>query len=156
MAWHMTPHSTHSPQATLSINERRLAAALCTLCGALPIGIALGVIPVKPGTVRAPLSIVLFAGLLFWLAGASLLFGSTRPRVNSLLAAIILALFAAIGAWVSLFGTSGAFGGGLPIVSHAANEWISRAMFACGALVCAGCSIYALARAVRPGRRDAG
>jgi hypothetical protein len=151
MAWHMTPHSTHSPQATLSANERRLAAALCILCGALPIGIALGVIPAKPGSVHAPVSVVLFAGLLFWFAGASLLFGSTRPRVNSLLAAIILAMLAAIGAWVSIRGTSGAFGGGLLFVSHAVNEWISRSIFGCGALVCAGCSIYALKKAIRPG-----
>jgi hypothetical protein len=93
---------------------------------------------------------VTFAGLLFWVAAVSILFGRMRPRFNSLLAAILFALFAVVGGWVSVFGTGSAFGGGVPIVSHATNEWISRVVFGVGAIICIGCSAYALKRAVRP------
>jgi hypothetical protein len=109
-----------------------------------------GVIPMKPGSLHAPAYIVVIAGLLFWFAALSILFGSTRPRFNSLLAAILFALLAVVGGWISFFGASNAFGGGVPLVSHAANEWVSRLMFGCGAIICLLCSFYALMRAVRP------
>jgi ABC-type transport system involved in multi-copper enzyme maturation permease subunit len=134
-----------SPQAT----GHRLAAVLCLICGVVPIGIAFGVIPARPESIRAPLFIVALAGLLFWFAAASLLFGSTRPRLNSLLGAILFALFATIGGWVSVSGSSIAFGGGIAVVANDANEWIARAIFGLGALVCAACSLYALRRAIR-------
>ena len=113
------------------------------------MGMAIGIIPVKTGSLHAPTYIVFIAGLLFWIAGVSILIGSTRPRFNSLLAAILFALFAVIGGWVSLFGTSNAFGGGVPFAPHSTNEWIARVMFGAGAIVCVLCCIYALAMAVR-------
>jgi hypothetical protein len=137
--------ATASPQAT----GHRLAALLCLICGIVPIGIAFGVIPARPGSIRAPLFIVALAGLLFWFAAASLLFGSTRPRLNSLLGAMLFALFATIGGWVSVFGTGIAFRGGVSVVSSDANEWMARVIFGLGALVCAACSLYALKRAIR-------
>ena len=127
-----------------------LAAALFMLSGALPIGMAFSVTPLEPGSPPSPSHAVFLAGLLFWFAAISILFGGTRPRFNSLLAAILFALLAVVGGWVSMFGTSDAFDSGVPIASHATNEWISRVMFGCGAIICVLCSIYALKRAVRP------
>lgn len=54
----------------------RLAAVLCFIGGAFPIGIATGLIRTRPESIHAPLYIVALAGLLFWIAAASLLFGS--------------------------------------------------------------------------------
>ncbi len=111
---------------------------------------ASGFIPVQPGDLHAPAYIVVIAGLLFWIAAVSILIGRTNPRFNSVLAAILFALLAVVGGWVSLFGTSGAFGGGAPLVSHSVGVLISRVMFGFGSIICVLCSIYALKSAVRP------
>ncbi len=125
----------------------RLAVLLCIVLGAIPIGLALGLIPAEPGALHAPRYVVALAGLLFWVAAIALVLGNTRPRLNQLLGAILFALFAAIGGWVSLFGDSHAFGGGVPLVSSSSNVSLARIVFGFGALLCAGLSLYAFKKA---------
>jgi hypothetical protein len=135
--------------------SNRLAAALCILCGAFPIGIAMGLVPVAPGTLHAPRSIIILAGLLFWLAALSMLLGTSHPRVNGLLGALLFATFALVGGWVAAFGTSSAFGGGILLLPHATGEWIARGMFGAGAVLSAVASIYSIGRVLRSPRLDA-
>jgi hypothetical protein len=127
--------------------RNRLAALLCIVLGAIPIGLASGLIPSEPGAIHAPRYIIALAGLLFWVAAIALFLGNTRPRLNQLLGAILLALFAAIGGWVALFGESRAFGGGVPLASSSSNVSLARIVFGVGALLCAGLSLYAFRKA---------
>jgi hypothetical protein len=102
----------------------RFAAVMCFLSGAYPLGIGLGIIPVEPGSLHAPKLIVVMAGVLFWLAAVSLLFGTTRARVNNFMGAIMLALFALIGGWVAVFGTRSVFGGGIPFLAMSVYAFV--------------------------------
>lgn len=122
-------------------------ALLCIVCGALPIGFASGLLPVDPKSLHAPRYIVALCGLLFWIAAWALVAGPARPRLNNILGAVLTAIFALIGGWVALDGSSDGFGGGMPFVSHAANVNIGRAVFGCGAIISAGLSLYAIRKA---------
>jgi len=134
--------------STGTANGNRIVAALCIVLGAIPMGLATGIFPARPGSLHAPRTIIFLAGLLFWLAAASLLIGSNRARLNHLFGAGLMAVFAIVGGWVSVFGFDSAFTGGMPFVSAAANEWIARAMFGGGAILCAALSAYAFVKAL--------
>jgi hypothetical protein len=126
----------------------RFAAALCLLFGATLVGLGFGIIPSEPGTLHAPPYIIVLAGLSFWIAGIALTLGNAKPRLNHVLAAILLAFFAAIGGWVSLFGENQAFGGSVAMVSPNTNMSLARIVFGIGALLCAALSIYAFKKAI--------
>ena len=129
--------------------NKPFVALLCIVLGAIPISMAFGLISAKPESMHAPPYIVALAGLLFWFAAASILSGPTRPRLNHLFGGVLLAIFAAVGGWVAIFGTDSSFGGGMPFVSHATNGWIARTIFGAGAILCAALSVYALGKAAR-------
>jgi hypothetical protein len=120
---------------------------LCVIAGAFPIGIGLGVIPYDSDKLHAPAWVVIFAGAAFWLAGL-LLMARGKPRVTNGLAFVFLMMFSAIGAWVSVFGETGAFTsddgalGGTGIA-------LARVMFGFGSLVCLLMALVALRWFVR-------
>jgi hypothetical protein len=72
-----------------------------------------------------------------------------RSRANELMAAMLLLLFGAVGAWVSLFSPSEGFSGGIPFVPYESNVTLARVMFGIGALICFALSIWAFRRFVR-------
>lgn len=63
------------------MNLTSLLSFLCFVMGALPVVIALGVIPADPADIHAPLWVIGMAGGLFWLAALALL-ARNRPKVN--------------------------------------------------------------------------
>ena len=127
--------------------ETRAAALLCLVLGAIPVGIGLEVLPVAPETIHAPRIIVVLAGLLFWVCAVSLMSGS-RPRWNHFFGGVILAIFAVIGGWVSIYGESDAISGGAPFASRGTNVSVARIVFGAGALLSAGLSLYAFVKAI--------
>jgi hypothetical protein len=124
-----------------------LAVLMCTVLGAFLVGISCGVIPIEPTKIHAPMWLIAMMGLLFWLAGASMLL-QDKPRLNAFLAALMFALFGVIGGWVALKGESSQFGGGFPFISHATNEAFARWLFGGGAIICFAVAVYALKKAM--------
>lgn len=105
-----------------------------------------------PGVTRqandAPNPIIALAGLVFIIAGCMVFLGS-KSRANDLLAAVLCALFGVIAAWVSLFGASGGFSGGLPFVGHESNISIARVAFGLGSIMCFALAAWAFMRFAR-------
>ncbi len=120
---------------------------LCIAMGTFPIGISLGVIPVDPAKIHAPMWVIGMMGGLFWLAGASMML-KAKPRINNFLGALMFSIFGITGGWVALKGESSQFGGGIPFLSHAANEGFSRWLFGGGALICLAVAVYAFKKAM--------
>ena len=89
-----------------------------------------------PDTKHAPGWIIALCGGVFVFAGLAIVLEG-HALIVSLLGNSIVAAFAAIGAWIALFGEAGQFSGGLPLVSHDVNVSIARFVFALGALICA-------------------
>lgn len=119
--------------------------------GLLLAAIAVDVIRVDPTSVHAPRWVVFTIGLVFVLAGVSAFVG-VSSRARDLLAAIVLLAMSAVGGWVSLFGASGSFSGGLPILSRGVNVVLGRTLIGFGAIVTFVLSVYAMRRGLR---RDA-
>lgn len=118
------------------------AVLLCAIAGAFPVGIGLGVIPYDAGKLHAPPWVIILSGAAFWLAGA-LLMARDKPRLTNGLAFVFLMMFSAIGAWVSLFGESGAFSSGEGALSGPGIT-LARVMFGFGSLVCLLMALVAL------------
>ena len=115
--------------------EHRLIAAICLLLGLSVCLIGVGIIPYDPSKIHAPAWVILAGGGIFMLAGLALLFRS-RPIVVNVLGNLIVIAFAAVGAWVALYGPSEQFSGGLPLVSDETNVGIARVFFGVGSILC--------------------
>ena len=120
----------------------------CIMLGCYPLALSLGFLPVDEAALNAPLWVVAGAGFVFVIAGFKILLAK-HSRANDLLAGALLFLFGIMGAWVSLFGSSEGFSGGLPIVSSEANVLLGRWIFGLGSLVSFALSVYAFRRAIR-------
>ena len=118
----------------------------CIALGCYPLALALGLFPVDGGALKAPLWVVAGAGLVFIIAGLMILLAD-HARANDLLAGVLLLLFGIMGAWVSLFGTSEGFSGGLPFLPRDVNIAFGRWLFGLGALICFALCGYAFRRA---------
>lgn len=90
-------------------------------------------------------------GFVFVIGGC-MLFLAEHARTNDLLAGVLCMVFAVIGAWVSLFGPSEAFSGGLAFLSHGQNVMLGRWVFGIGALISVSIAIYAFRRAAQSPR----
>lgn len=127
----------------------RLFWGVILLAVGLFIGaIAVGAIRVDPASVHVPRWVVFTIGLVFVLAGMSSCVGRSS-RAADRFAAIILLAMSAVGGWISLFGASSHFSGGLPFVPRGADVAVARALMGCGSLVAMALSTYALRRAFR-------
>jgi hypothetical protein len=104
-----------------------------TVFGVVLIGlwlsvVALGFIPVPPGTLHAPQWVLGAIGAVFVLGGL-LAATSSGGRVTTALAASLLTLLGATGACVAAFGES--------------ESAAARVAFGCGALIVLGWAAYA-------------
>lgn len=124
------------------------AVLLCTVAGAFPIGIGLGVIPYDPAKIHAPPWVVVGAGIAFWFAGL-LLLAKDKPRAANGIAFLLLLMFSAIGGWVSLFGEEGAFTDGANGALVGGGLTLARALFGLGALLCVLMALVALRRLIK-------
>lgn len=136
---------------SLSKRSRITWGLFCIALGCFPISIALGLLPVDPDTVMAPLWVVAGAGIAFVIAGLMILLAN-YPRANDLLAGILCMLFGVMGIWVSLFSSSDGFSGGLFFLSYEQNVTLGRWVFGLGALICFSLSAYAFRRAAQSSR----
>ena len=112
------------------------AGGFSLLMGLMICLVGFGVLPTEEGSVHAPPWVVTACGALFVLAGCAV-FLQGRPLALSVIGNLIIASFAAVGAWVALAGSSDGFSGGIPLVSHDLNVRIARGMFGTGAFLCA-------------------
>jgi hypothetical protein len=116
------------------------------LLGALPIGVASGLFAGADTGLNAPRWVLGLTGFVFVIGGCMIL-GQPGGRRNAYLAAAMLGCFAAIAAWIALFGNAEHFTGGIPLVSAEANTTLARWLFGGGALVTALLSVFAVRRA---------
>lgn len=135
-----------------------------------------GLLPVPGGSraLHAPLWVVVAAGLVFLLAGGSLLVqraggakdsGSELPpeaprwmrAVQQLLVVALFVSFAVIGSWIAFGPGERAITVSTPFGSGPANEWVGRAAFGVGAVILWLCTIGIVVSALRRiGRRGNG
>ena len=118
---------------------------MCVALGLFLLLIAAGVIPTSDAQSQAPNSIIALCGVVFVIAGCMAILG-TQSRVNDMLAALLCLIFGIVAAWVSLFGSSDGFSGGIPFFSNEANVKIARIAFGVGSLICFAMSGWALKR----------
>jgi hypothetical protein len=134
------------------------------------VGFELLPLPGGPKNLHAPLWVLLLAGLVFFLAGASMLIQvagqadengelpSGAPLwlrvIQYLMGVAIFAAFAMIGSWIGFGDGPREFSGGLPFVSKDVNEAIGRFAFGAGAVLCwLGALALAVSRARKLFRR---
>jgi hypothetical protein len=118
-------------------------AGFIILIGLIPVAIALGVLPVDESSVHAPMWVVALGGLVFVWAGCLMLVGQ-KSIWSHLFAGLILLSFAAVGAWVALFGAADGFSGGIPMLSHETNTKVARGVFGFGSFCCLLLFVYAV------------
>jgi hypothetical protein len=126
---------------------------LCTGIGLYFMLVGLGLLPVPggPRNMHAPLWVGFAAGLTFFLAGLALLvqvFGRANERgelpadapawmkaSQHVFVILIFAAFASIGTWIAIGPGDRKFGGNVPLTGAPA-EYVGRAAFGFGALLC--------------------
>jgi hypothetical protein len=131
--------------------QRLLVGATFTATGAFIMAVGAGIVPVDPETIHAPMWIIAMAGLVFVLGGVMMLAGwleqegatpvgtpvTTNPIPHILVLAIMLCM-AAMATWATF--AEGEIEGGiaLPFVSYDSeiNQYLGRALFGFGALLC--------------------
>ncbi|MFH1845670.1 MAG: hypothetical protein ABIF77_20995 [bacterium] len=114
--------------------DRRTAAIVLTLLGVAIILLSAGVIPLEPDSLNVPLWILTVIGVLLLSAGLSAFLPSNSASANAFIA-VTLALFALVLTWVSLWGDSRAFSGGIPLLPGSVNVVLARVVFGSLALV---------------------
>lgn len=128
--------------------KRRLISLICAALGLYLILIAAGLLPARDNAANAPNSILALTGLIFVIGGWMAYLGR-RSRMNELMAAVLLLLFGAVGAWVSLFSPSEGFSGGIPFIPYESNVSLARVLFGFGSLICFALSAWAFSRFLR-------
>ena len=134
--------------------EARWIAAGAAAFGLWLMLVGFGALPVPggPRNLHGPLWMVLAAGLAFFLAGLAVLFqvwggasdrGEFPPEapfwmraMQHLIFVAIFACFALIGSWIAFGPGPRGFSGSVLFLSNVANEWIGRAAFGFGAVLC--------------------
>ena len=129
----------------IPIDSRDIALALIAIaCGGYALLAAIGVMPIETAN-NTPPWIVGLAGLVFVIGGV-MIFLRNHSRVLDLLAAIILASFALIAAWVAVYGSAEGFSGGISMLSGDTTVSLARVMFGIGAIMCFAGFLYAMRR----------
>ncbi|MDD4964960.1 MAG: hypothetical protein PHI11_13695 [Gallionella sp.] len=116
--------------------------------GLYPMAIACNLVPYDSANVHAPMWVVFLCGFVFVLNGMMILLGH-HPKVNELLAAILLTSMGSIAAWIALFAPSVGFSGGIPFLPDVLNISLARWGFGGGALVLYGFAAYAIRRLLK-------
>jgi hypothetical protein len=123
----------------------RIAVFGVVIVGLWLITVSIGLIPVQPGTLHAPLWLLACIGVVFLLGGLLAATGS-GGRLATGLAASLLSLLGLIGGWVAVFGNSAGFhatlsGGALAATADAPLP--ARIGFGIGALIVLSWAGYA-------------
>ena len=92
---------------------------------------------------NTPYWLITTAGVVFVVAGVSVLMGNTG-KWNDLAAAIMTGLMGAIAGWISLFSDDSAISGNAMFISELTGIPIHRIAFALGSLISFMVCIYAL------------
>jgi uncharacterized protein YjeT (DUF2065 family) len=121
---------------------------VCILLGLYPIVMAAKWLPLAQNAVHAPLWVISLSGVVFIIAGMMLSLRQ-HPKLNNLLAAILLASMAAIGGWIAFLAPPDGFSGGIPFLSKAQNIALARSCFGFGAFVSAVLCGYAIRQFLR-------
>ena len=130
-----------------SRSDYRFAAVIC-LVGLFIVLVGLDVIPAEPESFQAPHWLVAFCGLLFFLAGASVLV-SNYPRLRLAIVAILLAVFATIVAWMVFFAAAEGWSGGIAFLSQDINVWIARVLAGLGLIILIYAFVQVVGRLIR-------
>ena len=131
--------------STPSSANHKLPAILAWLCigiGSYILLLATKVIPVAPQDVHVPMPIFFLVGLIFVFCGIMILLGQTS-KYNDLTAALLLACFACIGAWISLLAPPEGIQGGLPFLPATTNAILGKTLIGLGSVLCMFLSAYA-------------
>lgn len=129
----------------IKLNNEHIALALIAIaCGGYALLAASGVLPVTMAN-DTPVWVLGLAGIMFVIAGL-MIFLRNYSRALDLLAALILASFTLIAAWITFHASSEGFSGGIPFLPYEFNVSLGRVMFGLGALLCFGGFLYALKR----------
>jgi hypothetical protein len=128
----------------IRLSNADIAVALVAIaCGGYMLLMAAGVLPGEMAD-NTPRWVGGLAGFIFVLAGV-MIFLRNHSRALDLAAAIILAAFALMAAWVAVYGAEG-MSGGIPFFSHDSNISIGRVLFGFGAVLCLFGVVYAMRR----------
>jgi hypothetical protein len=127
------------------------------------VGVAVLPVPGGPSNLHAPLWVVIFVGLVFFLAGAALLLqgvGKANAQaelpadapawmgaVQQLIGVAIFASFAMIASWIAIGGDPRQFSGSFMGLGIGVS--IARIAFSISALICWACTIAYAVSAVR-------
>lgn len=129
----------------IKLSNGDIALALVAIaCGGYILLAATGVLPAQTAN-NTPIWVLAMAGLVFFIAGI-MIFLRNYSRALDLFAAIVLASFTLIAAWISVHGSAEGFSGGIPFLPNDMNVSLARIMFGFGALLCFGGFLYALKR----------
>lgn len=128
--------------------DHRIWAAIFIGLGLFIIAASVNLIRVDESSFHAPRWVVFLAGAVSALSGLMLIVGE-NSRVRHLLAAVLLLSMGATATWVSLFGSTEGFSGGIPLLSREANAAIARVLAGFGAVLSFGLSAYVFRRAIR-------
>ena len=129
----------------IKLDNKDVALALVAIaCGGYALLAASGVLPVQIAN-NTPVWVIGLVGVIFVIAGV-MIFLRNYSRVLDLFAAIILASFTLIAAWITFHASSEGFSGGIPFLPSDMNVSVARFMFGLGALLCFGGFLYALKR----------
>ena len=129
----------------IKLDRSDIALALIAMaCGGFALLVASGVLPLQTAN-DTPMWVVGLVGVVFVTAGV-MIFMRNHSRALDLFAALILASFALIGAWVTLFASPEGFSGGIPFLPHDTNVSLGRTMFGLGSVMCFAAFLYALKR----------
>ena len=108
-----------------------MAIAVCLL-GLFILLVGVDVIPADAENFNAPHWIVALCGLLFFLAGASIL-TSAYPLLRLAIVTLLLGLFGVVAGGLALFANPAGWQGGMPFLQDSVNALIARLLAGSGA-----------------------
>jgi len=104
------------------------------LLGLFVLLVGFDLIPADPESFNGPHWIVGLCGLLFFLAGVTVLV-SGYPRLRLAIVALLLGLFGVVAGWMALFASPEGWQGGIPFFQDSVNALIARLLAGSGALI---------------------
>jgi hypothetical protein len=130
--------------SVIRLDKGDIAVALVAIaCGGYALLVAAEVVPVDMAD-NTPRWIAGLVGGTFVVAGL-MVFLRNYSRALDLMAALLLAAFTLLAAWVAVYGAE-EVSGGVPFLPRDMNVSIGRVMFGMGAVMCFGGFLYAVQR----------
>ena len=108
----------------------------------------LGLIPLDPDSVYAPMWVLALCGFVVALGGIAML-APNSPRIQAAAGVTFTLAMGMIGAWVAFFSDSDGFSGGIPFVPREVNVLVARGLFGLGAVMCLALFVWGARRILR-------